>query len=63
MSFVITRGEELAHVRAMRASEVDRLFVAGPLEGRYVGNAGIHEISWPAANGRLRLVVGAVSRP
>ncbi len=58
MSRIITREEELAYVRAMRTSEVDRLFVTETLEGRYVGNAGIHKIYWPAANGRLGLVVG-----
>ncbi len=62
MSRTITREEELAYVRSMRSSSADRLYVAEDLDGRYVGNGGIHKIYWPAANGRLGLVIGDRAR-
>lgn len=58
MSRQITRDEELAYLEAMIASDVDRLFAVEDLEGRYLGNAGIHKIYWPARNGRLGVVIG-----
>ena len=59
MSKQITREQELAWLEWVLASEHDRLFAVVDDEGRYLGNAGIHKIYWPARNGRLGLVLGA----
>jgi RimJ/RimL family protein N-acetyltransferase len=58
MSQAITREQELAYLQAMQRSETDRLFAIETLDGVYLGNAGIHKIYWPAANGRLGIVIG-----
>jgi RimJ/RimL family protein N-acetyltransferase len=58
MSRQITREEELAFLQRTLASDTDRLYAIEDAEGRYVGNAGVHKIYWPAKNGRLGLVIG-----
>ncbi|MCO4747067.1 MAG: GNAT family N-acetyltransferase [Proteobacteria bacterium] len=59
MSERITREQEIAWLEWVMASDNDRLYAVEDLEGRYLGNAGIHKIYWPARNGRLGLVLGA----
>lgn len=54
----ITREEELAFLQRTIASPDDRLYAIEDRQGRYLGNAGIHKIWWPARNGRLGLVIG-----
>ena len=66
----VTRDQELAFIRDMRASKTDRLFAiervgeppakgaARQSEPGLIGTAGIHRIYWPAKNGRLGLMVG-----
>jgi len=58
MSQKITREQELAFLDQVMASETDRLYAIEDREGRYLGNAGVHKIYWPAKNGRLGLVLG-----
>ena len=58
MSKTITREQELAYLERMIASDVDRLWAVEDDDGRYLGNAGIHQIYWPARNGRIGLVIG-----
>ncbi len=58
MSGPITREEEEVFLRATLASETDRLWAIERDDGKYLGNAGIHKIWWPARNGRLGLVIG-----
>ena len=58
MSKPITRDEELKYLDAMIHSDTDRLFAIEDQAGRYLGNAGIHKIYWPARNGRLGVVIG-----
>lgn len=58
MSRQITRQEELGFLQATIASPTDRLYAIEDLEGRYLGNAGIHKIWWPSRNGRLGVVIG-----
>ena len=58
MSERITREQEIAFLERTLASDTDRLFAIEDLEGRYLGNAGIHKIYWPARNGRLGIVIG-----
>lgn len=54
----VTREQELGWIRAMRASDTDRVWaIVGP-DGEFLGNCGIHKIWWPARNGRLGVVVG-----
>ncbi|MEZ4318446.1 MAG: GNAT family protein [Myxococcota bacterium] len=59
MSAQITREQEAAFLEGVFASDTDRLYAVIDTEGRYLGNAGIHKIYWPAKNGRLGLVLGA----
>lgn len=59
MSAAITREQELAWLERVIASETDRLYAVEDEAGRYLGNAGVHKIYWPARNGRLGLVLGA----
>ena len=57
----VSREQELAFIRGMRASATDRLFAIVPRDdpgGPLIGTAGIHRIYWPAKNGRLGLMVG-----
>lgn len=55
----ISRAQELAFIRAMRASDADRLFAIEPAGGgALIGTAGLHRIYWPAKNGRLGLMIG-----
>ena len=57
----VSREQELAFVRGMRASTTDRLFAIVPRDapdGRLIGTAGLHRIYWPAKNGRLGLMGG-----
>lgn len=54
----VTRDQELAWIRAMRASDTDRVWAIVGDDGRFLGNCGIHKIWWPARNGRLGIVVG-----
>jgi len=58
MSRRITREQELAFLDGVIASDTDRLYAIEDLDGRYLGNAGVHKIYWPARNGRLGLVIG-----
>ncbi|MEZ4236411.1 MAG: GNAT family N-acetyltransferase [Myxococcota bacterium] len=57
MAETITREQELAYLQRMVASEVDRLYAVVDPDGRYLGNVGVHQIYWPARNGRLGLVL------
>ncbi len=54
----ITREQELAFLERVMGSDTDRLYAVEDGEGRYLGNAGVHKIYWPARNGRLGLVIG-----
>ncbi|HUH03475.1 MAG TPA: GNAT family protein [Kofleriaceae bacterium] len=55
-----SREDEVAYVRAMMASNVDRVFsVLAADDGRYVGQIGIHQIFWRSRVGRLSLVIGS----
>ena len=58
MSKKITREQELSFLEQMIESETDRLYAIEDDDGRYLGNAGIHKIYWPAKNGRVGLVIG-----
>jgi RimJ/RimL family protein N-acetyltransferase len=53
----ISREDELRWLETTLADPNERLF-AIELDGRYIGNAGIHKIYWPAKNGRLGIVIG-----
>lgn len=54
-----TREDELAYVRAMQASEVDRVYtVLAADDGRYLGQVGIHQIFWRSKVGRLSAIIG-----
>lgn len=53
----ITREQELAFLERVLASEEDRMYAVEDGDGRYLGNAGIHRIYWPARNGRLGLML------
>lgn len=57
MSETITREAELAYLDRMVASTVDELY-AVVWEGRTIGTVGLHQIYWPARNGRLGVVLG-----
>jgi RimJ/RimL family protein N-acetyltransferase len=60
MSRHITRDQELAFLRGVLSSDTDRLYaIEDSATGRYLGNAGLHKIYWPARNGRVGLVIGA----
>ena len=59
LSKQITRDEEQAFLERTIASDTDRLYAVIDERGRYLGNAGIHKIYWPARNGRLGIVLGA----
>lgn len=53
-----TREQELAYVRAMRASESDRVYsILAADDGRYLGQIGLHQIHWRSRVGRLSVVV------
>lgn len=56
----ISREQELAFIRRMRASRLDRLFAIERVgeDGPLIGTAGLHQIYWPARNGRLGLMIG-----
>jgi diamine N-acetyltransferase len=54
----ITRAAELAFVERMIASPNDRLFAIVDATGTCIGTAGIHQIYWPARNGRLGIMLG-----
>lgn len=53
-----TRDEERAFLARLLASTTDRVFALENEQGRYVGQIGIHQIYWPARNGRLGVVIG-----
>lgn len=55
----ITREQEAAYLERVLGSPTDRLFAIVDGDGAYLGNAGIHQIYWPARNGRLGIVLGA----
>jgi [ribosomal protein S5]-alanine N-acetyltransferase len=57
MGEVITREQEIAFLERILASDTDRMYAVEDREGRYLGNAGIHKIYWPARNGRLGLML------
>lgn len=59
LSKTITREEEERFLSRSLASQTDVLYAIVDLEGRYLGNAGLHKIYWPARNGRLGIVLGA----
>ncbi len=56
----VTREQELAFVRGMRASNTDSLFAVELVDipGELIGTAGLHRIYWPAKNGRLGVMIG-----
>src|SRR6266702_2241355 len=55
-----TREEELAYVRKMIASTVDKVFAVERGDGgAYLGNVGIHQIHWPSRVGRLSCIIAA----
>ena len=58
MSKQIRREDELVYLQQMQTSETDRLYAIEADDGRYLGNAGIHKIYWPAGSGRLGVVIG-----
>ncbi|MBI3334269.1 GNAT family N-acetyltransferase [Candidatus Pacearchaeota archaeon] len=53
-----THADEDAYVSRVMQSQTDRVF-AVEAGGAYIGNAGIHEIYWPARNARLSLIIGS----
>lgn len=54
-----TRDDELAYVRAMRASDDDRVYsVIAADDGRYLGQVGVHQIFWRSRVGRLSAIIG-----
>ncbi len=53
-----TREEEAAFLTRLFSSPDDRVFAIETGAGEYVGQIGIHQIYWPAKNGRLGMVVG-----
>ena len=55
---VITRDEEREFLKKHFASPTDRVFAIENERGQYVGQIGIHQIYWPAKNGRLGTVIG-----
>lgn len=57
LSRAITREEERAWLERTLASESDRLYAIEDRQGHYVGNAGLHQIYWPARAARLGVVV------
>jgi len=53
-----TRADELAYVRRMRSSDVDRVFtVLAADDGRYLGQVGLHQIHRGSRVGRLAAVI------
>lgn len=58
LSKQITREQEHAWLVRVLADPNERLWAVVDAEGRYLGNAGIHKIYWPARNGRLGVVLG-----
>lgn len=55
---VFTREEEVAFLTRLFSSREDRVFAIENEAGRYVGQIGVHQIYWPARNGRLGIVLG-----
>lgn len=54
----VSRDEEEAWLRRTLAGPNDRLFsLEDAASGAYVGQGGIHQIYWPARNGRLALII------
>ncbi len=54
-----TREAELAYIRAMQASKVNRVYtVLAAGDGRYLGQVGIHQIFWRSRVGRLSAIIG-----
>lgn len=54
----VSREEEEAWLRRTLSSPNDRLFtIEDVATGTYVGQGGIHQIYWPARNGRLALII------
>lgn len=58
LSKEITREQEEAYLERVLADSNERLWAVVDPQGRYLGNAGIHKIYWPARNGRLGVVLG-----
>ncbi len=54
----ISREEEREFLLRHFASPTDRVFSIEDEGGGYIGQIGIHQIYWPARNGRLGIVIG-----
>lgn len=54
----ITREEEREFLVKHFASPTDRVYAIENGDGRYIGQIGLHQIYWPAKNGRLGIVIG-----
>jgi RimJ/RimL family protein N-acetyltransferase len=54
----ITRAQEARWLRKTLKSPNDRLFsIEDARTGEYIGQCGIHQIYWPARNGRLAVII------
>ncbi len=54
----ITRIEEKKFLRNLLKSKNDRVFSIENEDHEYIGQIGIHQIYWPARNGRLGTIIG-----
>lgn len=54
----VTREEEREYLTRLYGSPNDRVFAIENDAGEYIGQIGIHQIYWPARNGRLGIVIG-----
>jgi RimJ/RimL family protein N-acetyltransferase len=53
-----TRDEELAYIRRMRESKDDQVFSI-LVNGRYIGQAGVHQIYQRSRTGRIAIVIAS----
>lgn len=54
----ITRNEEKKFLKNLLKSKTDCVFSIEDENHNYVGQVGIHQIYWPAKNGRLGIIIG-----
>ncbi|MCA9521313.1 MAG: GNAT family N-acetyltransferase [Myxococcales bacterium] len=57
LSRAISREEEAQWLHRTLESDADRLYAIEDRDGAYIGNAGLHQIYWPARAARLGVVV------
>ncbi|MBI5064762.1 GNAT family N-acetyltransferase [Candidatus Woesearchaeota archaeon] len=54
----ITKSQEKKFLKNLLKSKTDKVFSIEDENHTYVGQVGIHQIYWPAKNGRLGIIIG-----